>query len=553
MDLRHILLVIRRRLLLIAVAGLVAGGVAYLVASSLPKQYEATAMLVVGQSITATDPNYTDLLASQQVSVAYAQAATTRKTLTQVITSLDLSITYEDLKGRVNAELPPDSPIITIHATYEDPTIAAAIANAIASEMIAASPAIRGQQADTQVFVSGQLDALRSEIQELQDEIARVTQRPTQPLEDHQYLKDLEGRLEQARSTYVAMLQSAPGSSANALTLVDPAVAPDLPSSPRIALLTLLAIIGALLGATALAFLLEYLDDRVASPEEAEAVAGLPTLGTIGRITETKVPADSIALWRSPNAPVAEAFRTLRTNLGFSRVDNRLRAVLVTSAMPGEGKTTVACNLAVAYSQAGKRVYLMDADLRRPGVHPTFALPNNMGLSTLLRAEELTTLSPVQVAYQVDHDLRVITTGPLPPNPAELLDSQRMRDLISLLVADADIVVIDSPPTLAAADAAILATITDGAILVIDTAATKRSAVVRARDTLARVDATVLGVVLNKLSGRADTYYYRYYQQSPELKPGSVRIHPSTASSIGFTLGAGAIDLDPRGPSPPQA
>ncbi len=152
-------------------------------------------------------------------------------------------------------------------------------------------------------------------------------------------------------------------------------------------LITLLAALCGLLLAVGIAFLVDYLDDTVKSPEDVAEVAGIPTLGVIARIKPEKGRHKDCATLSDPRAPASEAFRTLRTNLGFASVDAPLRAILVTSAVPGEGKTTVACNLAVAFAQAGKRVYLVDADLRRPGVHLTFQLPNVMGLSRLLRVD----------------------------------------------------------------------------------------------------------------------------------------------------------------------
>lgn len=511
MELQRIVFVLRRRALPILLVGLLAAGAAYAFASGLPKSYEAKATLIVGQSLTSANPDYNDLLASQRLSLTYASVATMRTTLEHVIDSLGLDVTYEQLKSRITADAPRDSTLINIRATDESPGLAAAIANAVAGETIAQSPAVQGQAADTQAFVTAQLNELRTQIQVIHDEINRLSQLSTRTSDQDQRLDSLENRMSQARATYIAMLQSASGSSANVITLADPAVQPSAPSGPRVALLTSLAAVAGLLLAAGIALLRDYFDDRIQSPDDAQAIAGLATLGTIGRMGYTKDRQDSITMWQSPHTPAAEAFRTLRTNLGFSNVDQQLRVVLVTSAMPSEGKTTVASNLAIAFAQAGKRAYLLDADLRRPGIHPTFTVPNGMGLSTLLRAEQLTPLSPIHVAHQVDNGLRVITTGPLPPNPAELLDSQRMKDLLRILRDDSDLVILDSPPILAATDAAVLASIVDGTIIVIDASSTSGAAVARARDALDAVGARVLGAVLNKATQRAGTYDYQYY------------------------------------------
>jgi protein-tyrosine kinase len=184
---------------------------------------------------------------------------------------------------------------------------------------------------------------------------------------------------------------------------------------------------------------------------------------------------------------------------------------LVTSSIPGEGKTTTSSNLAVAFAQAGRTVILLDADLRKPGVHKLFDLPNVSGLTSLLRTDDVA-IDDVAQATEEER-LRVVTTGPLPPNPAELLGSHRMQTILERLVAAADLVIVDSPPLQAVTDAAILASITDGTLLVIDAGRTRRAAAGHGREALAKSAARVLGAALNRLSQRAgsDYVYYDYY------------------------------------------
>jgi capsular exopolysaccharide synthesis family protein len=268
-----------------------------------------------------------------------------------------------------------------------------------------------------------------------------------------------------------------------------------------------------LLLALGFAFLREYLDDTVKSSEDVEAVAGLPTLGTIVKMRAARGQSEiyRLAAILYPRARPAEAYRTLRTNVEFAAVDTPVRTLLVTSSIPGEGKTTTAANLAVVFAQAGRRTILLDADFRKPGVHRIFDLPNTHGLSSLLRSDETGIDDVAQVTEQ--ENLLVITTGPLPPNPAELLGSQRMRIILGRLAGAADLVVVDSPPLQAVADAAILASITDGTLFVIDAGRTRRGAIRGARETLAKADARALGVALNRLPERSTSgsYYYDYY------------------------------------------
>jgi capsular exopolysaccharide synthesis family protein len=265
--------------------------------------------------------------------------------------------------------------------------------------------------------------------------------------------------------------------------------------------------------ALGIAFTMEYLDDTVKSSEDVEAATGLATLGTVLKMKGEKGRSEiyRLAALLYPRGPAAEAYRTLRTNLEFASVDEPVRSLLVTSSIPSEGKTTTSSNLAVAFAQAGRTVILLDADLRKPGVHKLFNLPNVSGLTSLLRTDDVA-IDDVAQATEEER-LRVVSTGPLPPNPAELLGSHRMQTILERLVAAADLVIVDSPPLQAVTDAAILASITDGTLLVIDAGRTRRAAAGRGREALAKSGARVLGAALNRLSQRArsDYVYYDYY------------------------------------------
>ena len=202
-----------------------------------------------------------------------------------------------------------------------------------------------------------------------------------------------------------------------------------------------------------------------------------------------------------PRSSIAEGYRTLRTNIEFASIDAPIRTLLVASARSGEGKTVTATNLAVVFAQAGRKVLLVDADLRQPGVHLLFDLPNAHGLTTLLRSDDVSVDALAQATEQ--DNLRVLTTGPLPPNPAELLGSQRMRAVFERLKAGSDVVVFDSPPLQAVADAAILGSLADGTLLVVDAGRSRRRAVRLGRAALARAGANVVGAVLNRIPERA--------------------------------------------------
>jgi capsular exopolysaccharide synthesis family protein len=229
-----------------------------------------------------------------------------------------------------------------------------------------------------------------------------------------------------------------------------------------------------------------------------------------------------------PRSGVAEAYRTLRANVEFASVGAPMRTLLVTSSVPGEGKTVTAANLAVAYAQAGRRVLLIDADLRKPGVHLLFDLPNAHGLTSLLRSDEVSLDAIAQITEQ--DNLRVLTTGPLPPNPAELLGSQRMPAILERLKAGGDLVIFDSPPLQAVTDSAILSSYLDATLFVIDARRSRRRIVRLAREALAKAGANVLGAVLNGIPARAQSDYAGYYGGYGES--GKAGIRPDAAQDV---------------------
>jgi len=228
-------------------------------------------------------------------------------------------------------------------------------------------------------------------------------------------------------------------------------------------------------------------------------------------------PIKMVVTHSDPSSTASEAFRVLRTNLQFMSIDEPLKAIVLTSASPGEGKTTMAANLAVAFAQTGASVCLVDADLRRPMVAKTFGVNNWIGLTTALIGQ-----GDLESALQQTDipGLTLLTSGPTPPNPAEMLGSLRMTNLIAILKERFDMVIIDTPPILAVTDAAVLAPKADGVVLVVRSAKVPRDQVIRAKVALEAVKAKLLGVVLDALQPEheADYYYYNYYRSEEPKK-----------------------------------
>ena len=271
------------------------------------------------------------------------------------------------------------------------------------------------------------------------------------------------------------------------------------------------ALIGLLLTGT-IAFILEYMDDTLKTPQDIANVLGLPVVGYVVNESGMDKNEGTPYVSANPRSPMAETFRTLRTNLEFASVDKSLKTILVTSPGAGEGKTTVATNLAAVMAQANKRVILLEGDLRRPRVHRALGMSNQIGLSDVFRGQ----LDIRDVArYSKVKDLAVITSGSLPPNPAELLGSARMGQILARLVESASVVIIDSPPFVVT-DSTVLAAKVDGVLLVMQPGKTHAEAAKTMIAQLNRAGAHVVGVVLNRVSRKTSSYYgYYRYESDP--------------------------------------
>lgn len=380
---------------------------------------------------------------------SYVKTATTPTVLQPVIDTLGLTQTPQQLASKVSASSDLKTVLITIAVDDGSPVQAAAIAQGVASSLIKA------------------VDTLET---------------PT------------DGGVSPVR-----------------VSVVTPAIAPVSPSSPNTKInLALGLIVGLALG-VAVALLRTTLDTRVRSERDLEQITQAPVLGGIAFDADAaKRPLVDAA---SAHSQRAESFRQLRTNLQFAHVSHKSKTVLVTSSLPGEGKSTTATNLAIAIAESGQSVALIDADLRRPMVATYLGLESHAGLTTALVGQ-----ADVQDLMQPwgENELHVLTSGRIPPNPSELLGSAEMKQLIVKLEAAFDAVVIDAPPLLPVTDAAVLAQQVGGVVLVIGCHTAKRPQVEKAIATLELVDADVLGVVLNRLPIKGpDAYSYSYYGYAP--------------------------------------
>ncbi|MDS4058815.1 MAG: polysaccharide biosynthesis tyrosine autokinase [Candidatus Contendobacter sp.] len=331
-------------------------------------------------------------------------------------------------------------------------------------------------------------------------------------------LNILRREVDTNRQLYDGLLQRfkevgvAAGVGTNNISVVDEAKVPRWPYKPNLRLNALLALVLGLLGGIGLAFLFEHLDDTFRRPEELEKLLGLPVLGVIPKSPPTRGETRSIALvgHDDPRSVFAEAYRSVRTALQFSTASGVPRLLTVTSAMSGEGKTTTALSLAIQFAQAGKRTLLIEADLRKPSLHRALNLDNQVGLTNYLAGGGA---QPVDIAKPTHiPNLFAVPSGPLPPNPAELLSSARMVELLSLAAGKFDQVILDSPPLLGLADALIIGHLCEGTLLTVEMGVTPRGYAQGALKRLRGGRVHVLGAILTKLEARAGAYgYYRSY------------------------------------------
>lgn len=454
MDLRDYFRVLRRSWIVIA-ACTAAGLLIAGSATLLTKaSYTANTQLFVAiQNSGSVQELQQGNIFSQARVQSYVKTATTPVVLQPAIDSLGLDMTPQQLAGKVKASNDVNTVLITISATDNSPVQAAAIAQATADSLVRA--------VDT---------------------------------------------LEKPR---------AGGDSPVRLSVVTPAAAPTTASAPNSKLVLLVGLLLGLLTGIALALLRALLDTKIRGEEDIRRVSAAPVLGGIR--FDTDAVDNPLISQISAQSQRAESFRQLRTNLQFANVAAAAKSILVTSSLPGEGKSTTATNLALALAQGGQSVCLIDADLRRPMVNEYLGLDRNAGLTSALIGQ-----AAVEDLLQPwgEDRLFVLTSGAIPPNPSELLGSMQMDDLLTLLEETFDVVVIDAPPLLPVTDAAVLARRAGGVIVVAGVQKVRRQDLERSLNALKLVGVDILGIVLNRLPARGpDSYAYNYYSTADVAGP----------------------------------
>ena len=523
MDLRNYINLIRKWLWLVVLCSLLAGAVTFFVTRRQTPIYQATATVFINQARSTTGrADYTDIITSERVARTYAAMLQDWPTLDEAAIALGYpgGIAAMQAAHDVSVSVTPvrDTQLIQVTVQSSDPELAARVAN-ILPQVFMQMNLERQQErfANTRQDLQADLTAAEAELESTEQALNTLADTP-ENRNERDRLTRLTARHQTTYNNLSKSLEDlrlAEAQTTDNITLTTPAQPPTGPIRPRVLFNTLLAmVVGALIG-LGIAFLIEYLDDTVKTPDHVRDLTGLATLGNVIHL-EGASPDQRMVAHMAPKSLGAEAYRVLRTNLQFSALDKPLATLVCTSAAPSEGKSTTISNLAAVMAQSDRRVILVDADLRRPSLHKLLKLPNNVGLSTAL----LDKGRDPEVYLQTTDvpNLRVMTTGPIPPNPAEMLNSARMHEMIEVLKGEADVVLFDTPPVLAVADTSILASQVDGTLLVVWAGKTRGELLTQAVERLQSLGIQPLGVVLNKLTQRKSGYYYSnyYYYASRE-------------------------------------
>jgi succinoglycan biosynthesis transport protein ExoP len=452
----------------------------------------------------------TFLLPSEEMAQTYIQILTGRSLMQVVIDLLGLPESPELLATRVTAESIRNTQLLELTIKDSDSARAILIADGLATSFL---NQVQQMVADPYInqlsIILDEMYTYTPKIEQAQQDIETLTTDSIQAATDQarlkeqiaEYSSDLRDIQQKDDDLRLTMAQAA-----DAVVVTEAAQIPKNPTQNNLLYIGIATIVGLVIG-TGAAFLLESLDDTIKTTEDVSKKLGLSTIGTIGVLTNGE---RGLVVDAKPRSPAAEAFRNLAANIRYASLDKPLKILLVTSPLPRDGKTLVASNLAAAIAQTEESVVVVDADLRLPRLHNLFGLAPEQGLTESILKNSvdgnLRTIHPDR--------LSVLTSGEVPPNPTEVIGSQRMHSILQLLMKKAKIVVIDCSPLLVAADAKTLATQVDGVLLVLRARETTTQAAREAVESLRQVNANIVGVVLNAEPRRKDSYYYHYHDRS---------------------------------------
>lgn len=518
LDLRKLLQIAARRGWLVLLLMVVAGATAWFRSANETPLYSATAVMLVNPGVGQQMNEANAIYYSQQLAGTYQQMVTSGPVMSGVRARLGVDV----LETSVSASAAESSQFIYVTATGADPDRAAQVANIVVEEFVIYMQGRAQERAETaRSGMDVQIAALEERIAEVDTLIDELQAgEPTDAVS--QQIEDL--RLERS---YV--IQSLTNLNTDAVTVsaevlassaqiepVNEAFPPQQPFSPQPRTSLLLGMFVGLLLGVALVALLEFMDNTVQPDQNMVDVAGAPLLATIPALSRMRPGSSQVYAFTQSRSAASEAVRLLRTNLEFAAAAAPIRTLTITSPNSGEGKSTTIANLAVTMAQAGLKTVIVDADLRRPSQHRIFHAGNEQGLTTLLTQPGMPWLqASKKVALP---GLYLISSGPIPPNPSDLVSSQRFAAILASIAADADMVLVDSPPVLAASDALAISAHTDGVLIVCQSSRTRIDALRNAAESLHHGGVRVIGVVLNRQKRQAGASYRGEYY-GPAVEP----------------------------------
>jgi non-specific protein-tyrosine kinase len=515
-ELRRVASALLRWWWLIILISLIAATAGFAISQTIDPVYEAKSSVIVGQSIQATSLDTRDIQASERLALSYADIAQRQPILEATNVALDLGYSWLQLRRRVSVEQIPDTQLLVISVESGSREEAIKIADEIARQLILLSPTSLRNPDDeaASLFVQERLDTLQSKIETNQERLDQLSVQlsaastPEQKAEIQAEINNLEDMIVDWEDNYAKFLTYAGGDeSPNYLAVVEKGHARRTPIRPAIRLNTIIAGAIGMVLAVGLVLLLDFLDDTLKTSDDIVQDLNLIPLGAIGQYG-SRTSRERRIVANDPFSPMTESYRMIRNNIQFMSLDRPGRSIVVTSPAPGDGKSITAVNLGVVMAFNGQRTIIVDTDLRNPTLHKIFQVPNAWGLTNRLRnPEPASTVPLVETGVK---DLRLLTAGDPPPNPSELLGSQRMEQLIGELMMDSDVIIFDCPPVAYIADAAVLSQKVDGVVMVVAAGRTRRDVSRQAVFNLQQAGANILGAILNRTSDKNAAYKYAY-------------------------------------------
>jgi capsular exopolysaccharide synthesis family protein len=549
-------------LLIIAIVVLALGGTAIYTINQ-PRQYESSSTLLLNPSVPNSLVPYVQNQVAANLADSYTELIRTRSFAESVVKELPFPLSPDQVPASISTRLTPNTLFYKITARMDDPEKAQQLVSTVVEVFLsanAAQEAAKSKQgtdditAETIKLLDNKLKYLRDQITSYETEITQLEAQPVS-IDRSDQLLQLRGQLltlqQSETDAIVARAQLGNMSLAPNTALVIDQALPGRPVSSRMATNLIVALALSLLLGVGIAFLRDYLDYSVHSPEQLEETLGIAPMAAVGIVGASGKRAYGYGYGRSrsnrrngkeesaeagklggrklvtlehPRSIESESFRVLRTNIQFSGIERTIRNLAVTSAGPGEGKSFTSANLAIVMAQASKRVILVDADLRKPSLHKLFEIPNTAGFTSMVINNSTDVEGAIQTLPGLD-SLAIITSGPMPPNPSELLNSHPAANIMEQLSQQADIVIYDTPPAGVVTDPVILATRVDAVVMVVGAGIARRDTLKRILHNLRNVGAVTVLPVLNRvkereMQGYYSSYYYYGSDSQEESKNG---------------------------------